>query len=395
MASDLDEEKILASSSPNSIFVDSEHLDIIAALLKHRNSILLLCVVVTVVVAAVVFLIPSEYTSESTVLPPVQHSSASELLSQIGGAGALASTAESSLGIKNPGDLYVSLFRARTVEDAVIQRFHLMQRYRENNGIDARKAFERHAQVSLGAKDGLITIRVTDRDKQMAAAIANGYVEEYMKFSATLAVTEASRRRQFFQQQLLEANENLVTAENALKQTEQTTGVLQIDSQTRSLIESAAEIRAQITAREVQLESMKSYETADNPEMVVVNRELDALREQLAKLAGADPSAPNNFILPKSRMPEAGLEYIRKVRDVRYYETIAELIGRQFEMAKLDEARQGSTIQIVDAAVPADKRSFPKRALSILVAFLASMLLGSGWFVFVESRLLLKNQSPT
>src|SRR6185369_4353528 len=142
---------------------------------------------------------PNEYTAETLVVPPAQAPSMTTAMMNTIGGGALASMAGASLGIKNPGDVYVSLFRSRTVEDAVIKRFGLLSRYRESRVTDAREEFEEHATVSLGLKDGLIRVSVKDRDPKIAAEIANGYVDELRKLSATLAITEASQRRLFFQ----------------------------------------------------------------------------------------------------------------------------------------------------------------------------------------------------
>ncbi len=244
-------------------------------------------------------------------------------MSQLGGTGAaggaLASLAGASLGIKNPSEMYVSLFRSRTVEDSVIQRFGLMARYRKRRMSDARTAFETHSTVALGAKDGLIRITVRDRDPKLAAEIANGYVDEFRKLSANLAITEASQRRLFFQQQLLEARGNLTAAEEAMKSTQQSTGVLQIDSQAKALIESAAILRAQEVAKEVQIQAMRSFATEDNPELIIAKRQLAELQAQLGKLAGQDSGS--EFIVPKGKAPEVGMEYLRKFRDLKYNET--------------------------------------------------------------------------
>jgi capsule polysaccharide export protein KpsE/RkpR len=217
----------------------------------------------------------------------------------------------------------------------------------------------------------------------MASQIANGYIDEFRKLSANLAITEASQRRAFFQQQLLEANENLATAEEAMKGTEQSTGVLELDSAARSLIESAATLRAQVVAKEVQLQGMRSYATEDNPQMLEVKQQLVALQDQLAKLAGSGQYAGSDFVIPKGRVPEAEMEYIRKLRDMKYYETIADLIAKQFEMAKLDEARQGSIIQVVDQAVPPDHWSGPKRTITVVASTLFAFLASCGWCILM------------
>jgi tyrosine-protein kinase Etk/Wzc len=360
-------------------------LDVLIVLAKRRKFIVLFTIGAAVLAAITVLLLPSDYTASTVVLPPNQNSSLSTtLLGQFGGANPLASFAGASLGIKNPSEMYVSLFRSRTVEDALIQRFGLMARYREKELSDTRTAFESHSKVILGVKDGLIRITVTDRDPKQAAEIANGYVDEFKNLSANLAITEASQRRVFFQKQLLEAKENLTNAEDALKRTEQSTGVLQIDSQARSLIESAANLRAQVVAKEVQLQGMRSYATEGNPEVELAEQQLAALKAQLAKLAGTDQGSSDEFIVPKGKVPEAGMEYLRKLRDVKYYETISELIAKQFELAKLDEARQGAVIQVVDAAVIPDRRSFPKRTITVIVVTFFAFLVACGWAIFSQ-----------
>lgn len=360
-------------------------LDLLIVLARRKRFILGFTLGVAVLTAIIAFLVPNQYTAETVVLPPSQNSSlAGAVMTQLGG-GALASMAGASLGIKNPGDMYVSLFRTRTVEDAVIRRFGLMARYKDKRLTDARRDFEVHATVSLGMKDGLIRIDVHDRDPKLAADIANGYVDEFRKLSANLAITEASQRRLFFQQQLNEAKDNLAGAEEAMKRTEQSTGVLQIDSQARSLIEAASILRAQVVAKQVQIEGMRSFAADDNPQLIMARQQLAALQAQLTKLGGSEPDA-DSLVLPKGKVPEAGIEYIRSYRDVKYNETIYDLIAKQFEIAKLDEARQGAIIQVADVAVTPDKKSAPHRASLVLlfsvVGFALSslfVLVGDAW----------------
>lgn len=376
---------------------DINLLDWLIILSNRRKFIFLFTIGVAILTVITVFLIPSQYTAETVVLPPSQPSSmSSALLSQLSGAGAgagggaLASLAGGSLGIKNTSDMYVSLFRSRTVEDAVINRFGLMARYRKKTMTDTRKKFEKRSTVVLGAKDGLIRITVEDRNAKLAAEIANGYVDEFRKLSANLAITEAAQRRVFFQQQLIEARGNLTTAEEAMKSTEQSTGVLQIDSQARALIESAASLRGQTVAKEVQIQAMRSFATEDNPDLVIAKRQLAELHAQLSKLAGQDS---DQFIVPKGKAPEAGMEYLRKLRDVKYYETVFELIAKQFELAKLDEARQGAIIQVADVAVPPDKVSFPKRSITISMVALLGFFVACGLCIFSDGFMRMR-QNP-
>jgi uncharacterized protein involved in exopolysaccharide biosynthesis len=358
-------------------------VDVLILLGRRRRFIGLFTLILAVLTAAVTLILPSRYTAETVLMPPQQNSSISTaLMGQLSNAGGLASLAGSSIGLKNPNDMFVSLFRSRTVEQGMVQQFDLLHRYHAKKESQALKAFESHTTVELGTKDGLLRITAWDHDPKEAAALANGYVDQYRKLSEHLAISEASQRRAFFEQQLLEAKSNLTTAEEALKHTEQSTGVLQIDSQARSLIESAAMVRAQIGAKEVQLQGMRTYATDNNPAVVEAEQELAALRSQLAGLAGSDEGAGEGLIVPKGKVPEAGLEYLRRLRDVKYYETISELIAKQYEIAKLDEAKQGATVQVVDRAVIPDSRSFPKRTISVILAAFVGLFLSCAWVVF-------------
>jgi uncharacterized protein involved in exopolysaccharide biosynthesis len=268
------------------------------------------------------------------------------------------------------------MLKSRTVEEATIEHFGLMKEYHERYLSLARKAFESHATVDGSGKDGLIHISIEDRDPNRAAELANGYVAQFRTLSQHLAITEASQRRLFFEQQLELAKDNLASAEEAMKVAEQKTGMIQLDSQARALIESAASLRAQIITREVQLQGMQTYASERNAQLVQAQQELNGLRSQLAKLGGSEDSGSGGLMLPKGKVPEAGLEYVRKLRDVKYYEAIFEILARQFEAAKLDEAKQGALIQVVDSAVPPDRKSSPKYSLILIGAVGAGFLIG-------------------
>jgi uncharacterized protein involved in exopolysaccharide biosynthesis len=277
-----------------------------------------------------------------------------------------ALTSGGGLNLKNPNDVFVALLTSRSVEDAMVQHFGLMEEYDTRYLSDARKVFEKRAIVDGSGKGGQIHISVEDGDPRRAADIANGYVDQFRNMSQHLAISEASQRRLFFEQELEQAKNNLANAEEAMKQTEQTTGVIQLDSQAKALIESAATLRAQITVREVQIQGIQTYATGENAQLVQAQRELEGLRAQLTKLGGSADSASGGFIVPKGKVPAASLEYIRKLRDIKYREMIFDILARQYEVAKLDEAKQGSLIQVVDPAIPPDKRSSPMRGLIVI-----------------------------
>jgi tyrosine-protein kinase Etk/Wzc len=354
-------------------------LDLLIVLAERRRTILWTTAIVTIAAIAVSLLLPTRYTASVTLLPPQQNSSlSSQLAAQLGSVGGMAATLAGggSNLLKNPNDTYVAMFKSRSVEDAMIQHFGLMQEYHDRYLSDARKSFEHHAAVDGSTKDGLIHISVDDRDPRRAAELANGYVDQFRNLSQHLAITEAGQRRAFFEEQLKQANQNLEDAEEGLKDTQQKTGLIQLDSQARALIESAAALRAQITAKEVQIQGMRTFATGENAELVKAEQELEGLRAQLTKLGGSEDIPGSGLLPPRGQMTAAGIDYVRKLRDVKYYETIFDILARQFELAKLDEAKEGAIVQVVDPATTPDKRSFPKRGLIVAGAAAGGLFLG-------------------
>jgi len=359
-------------------------LDMLIAIAQRRWRIVTVVACATLIGVILSFVLPTRYTATTSILPPQQNSSVgTALMAQLGNLASIGSLAGGSLGLKNPNDLQVALLKSRTVEDAVLDRFHLIDLYHKKRRSDARKKLEKVVDIDDGAKDGLIRISVTDGDAKRAADMANGYVEEFKEFSSTLAVTEASQRRQFFEQQMLQAKDNLAKAEEDLKATEQKTGLIQLDAQARSTIELVANLRAQIAAKEVEINAMRSFETADNPQLQIAEQQLAGLRAQAQKMGASSEGA--NALIPKGNLQESGLEYIQKLRNVKYNETIFDLLARQYEIAKVDEARQGATVQIVDRAVAPDRRSSPQRTLIVLGFAFLGLIFGVIWALGAES----------
>lgn len=352
-------------------------LDLLIVLAERKRTILYVTAAFAVVSIVVSLVLPVWYTADVTLLPPQQNSSlGSAIASQLGSLGPMAALAGAgSLSLKNPNDMYVAMLKSQTVEDGMVHEFDLQREYRDKRLSDARKDFEKHATVDGSGKDGLIHISVEARNPDRAVQLANGYVSEYRKLSQNLAFTEAQQRVLFFQGQLEQSKDNLANAEVALQKTEQTTGMIELDSQARALIASAATLRAQIAAKEVQIQAMQTFASGGNAQLIEAEQELTGMQAQLAKLGGAEDN-PNALIMPKGKLTEAGLEYVRRVRDVKYYETIFDILARQFEIAKLDEAKEGSLVQVVDPAVRPDRKSFPKRGIIVLVSTIAGLLIG-------------------
>ena len=239
-----------------------------------------------------------------------------------------------------------------------------MERFKKDTLDETRDALSKIRDVSSG-KDGLISIVIIDKDPKFAADLANAYVDELAAVTQNLAITEASRRRLFFEKQLTEAKEKLAVAEAEMRKMQETTGMLQLEGQVKGIIANEAQLQGTIAAKSVQLKGMRSFATANNPEYMRVQEELRGLQEQLDKLQKGQQKA-GDVMIPSGKIPEVGIAYIRSLREVRYSETIFELLAKQFELAKIDEAKDSSLIQPLDVAVPAEKKSSPKRALIVL-----------------------------
>lgn len=359
-------------------------LDLTVLLVANKRFIFRFVLGAAILAVVVALLLPVRYEAKVMLLPPQQNSSiASALMGQMGSLGGLGSLGSlaGGLGLKTPADMYISMLTSRTVEDAMIQRFGLQAEYKLKRLSEVRKEFEHRTTVVAGAKDGMIRVTVEDGDPKRAAEMANGYVEEFRKLTEKLAITEAARRRLFFERELQQARDSLTTAEQAMQKTQQSTGVLQIDSQARALIESAAILRAQVVAKQVQVESMKSFAADDNPALIMAKQQLAALQSQLNQIAGSQQDSGSDIVLSKGRVTQAGLEYLRRYRDLKYSETVFELLAKELEIAKLDEAREGEIVQVVDSAVPPDTKSSPHRTLIVLGVTILAFFVSVFWLV--------------
>ena len=353
----------------------TDFLEILLVLAREKKLILQVTMGATILAAIMVFIIPKSYTATATILPPQQNQSVlSAMMGQLAGTQSLDLR---DLGLKNPSDVFVAMLKSRTVEDALINRFDLRKVYGVKSYQDARKKLEKRSEIDP-EKEGLISIAVTDRDPRRAADIANAWVEELRALNQNLALTEAAQRRAFFEQKLVAERNALSQAELALQQIEQQTGIIQPDAQTRALIGEVAEVRAQIAAKEVQLQSMGSYATSNNPDVKRVETELAKLRAQFASLSRTQATAvpsEGNLQVPTGRVAGAGLEYLQAARELKYHESFYDFLSRQLEAARIDEAKSAVVVQVVDKAVEPEKKSSPRRLLIIAVTALLSFLL--------------------
>jgi uncharacterized protein involved in exopolysaccharide biosynthesis len=359
-------------------------LDLLIILSRRKHIVLRTTLAAAILAALVSLLLPNRYTATANVLPPQQSPSlAASMIGQLGALGPMAAMAQKDLGLKNPNDLYVGMLRSRTTEDALIRRFDLLRVYRDKKMSDGRLDLENATSITLG-KEGFVTISVEDKDRSRAPQIANAYVEQLRKLTQDLAVTEAGQRRLFFERQLELAKNSLTDAEQALKETEQKTGLIQLDGQAKAIIEAVVKLRALMAAKEVELHAMRLFSTEQNPDVILGEQQLSGLRAQLALLE-KQSGGPGNVQVPVGNVPEAGLQYVRKLRDVRYAETIFDMLAKQYEAARLDEAKTAAIIQVLDPAIEPDRKSSPPRTLIILIVTLLGFFGSAGYVLLAEA----------
>ncbi|WP_235935273.1 GumC family protein [Undibacterium crateris] len=345
-------------------------MDLMLVLAKHKSKIILYPVLFGLAGLLISFAMPKVYKANTKVLPPQQsQSTASAMLSQLGG---LAGGAGAALGLKNPNDLYVSMLKSRLLTDKLIKRFDLQSRYEQKFTETTRKVLEANSVISSG-KDNIISIDVEDKDPKVAAAIANAYVEELITLTSTFALTEASQRRVFYEKQLLQAKDKMIAAETALSSGIDSKGILSVDAQSKAVLETVAKLRASISAKEIQLKAMQAFVTPNNQEYKRVSQELLGMQQELAKLENGTPATAD---AGAAKVKEAsGSSSVQLLRDAKYYQMLYELLSKQYEVARLDEAKDIPLIQVLDKAVEPELKDKPKRSIITLAfAFLGLLL---------------------
>lgn len=343
--------------------VDGERdlLDFLVPVLLHWRLLVAGPLLAGLAALAATYLVPPTYTSRTTFLPPQQQqSSAVSALAQLS---ALTGLAAASTGVRTPGDQYVALLQTQAVADRIIDAFELMRVYDVRYRFEARRVLSERVRSSLGRKDGMITIEVDDNDPKRAADIANRHVEELRRLTNSLALTEAQQRRVFLEGQLAQTRERLAQAQRALQGSGFNQGALKADA--RSAAELYARVRAEVTAAEIRLQTLRSSLADNTPEIRQAVVALQGLRAQLARA--------------ETGVQSDGPDYIGKFREFKYQETLFDLFARQYELARVDESREGALVQVVDVATPAEWKSKPKRALTALTATLAVLLVLLVW----------------
>ena len=358
-------------------------IDLLAVLLvlaRTKRRVGLMTIGGLIVGVTLSFALRPTYTATAAILPPQQStSSAATLLGPAGSLSSGASLGGGLLGLKSPADMYVGILESRTVADNVIASRNLRQYYKTKTLVDAEAALQAHTTFESG-KDNLIHLSVKDVDPRIASDIANSYLDQLYDVNSKLESGEAAQRNNFYDRRLTEERGALAASEEALRSTQQKTGLIQFSGQAASIINAIAQARAQLASRQVELQSLRTYEANSNPEVIRLQTEIAALRSNVTELEKSQQSVePGQLQIPGRQLPEAALQYERQARELKYHETLFDLLTRQSEAAKLDEAKSAPVLQVVDRAVPPDRKSGPSRKLLSVGFTVAGFLLAVVW----------------
>jgi len=340
---------------------------ILGALWRRRLLMLGLPLLASVLALGGSYLVPPTFSARVSFMPPQQQQSSA--VGALASLGALAGLAGG--GIKNNGDQFVALVQSYTVADRIVERFDLVNRYERKFKVDARKELAENTRVNLGRKDGLITLEVDDHDPKTAADMATAYIEELRALTARLALTEAQQRRVFFEKQLGVVKEKLTAAQQALSATGVNIGALKAEP--KATAEGVAKLKADLTTAEVKLQVARRVMSDNAAEVMALSAQVAALRAEMAKLGQNEASTDQN-------------SYISAYREFKYQEAVFEQISRQYEVARIDESRDGGQLQVVDVAQVPERKIKPKRSMYMLAGFALAFMACGGWVLRREYK---------
>ncbi len=361
-------------------------LDISTLLLRKKLRIAQVTAAFLLVGVIVCLVLPWRYTGTVKIMPPQQSPSgvsvlANQLLSS-GGASSLSALAGGGLGLKNPNDIYIGILQSRLIADHIIQKYSLQSVYHSKDMTAARKKLKANTDI-VSEKSGVISVAVTDTDKQRAAAIANSYIDEARSLTNSLAETEADRRLEFYAKLLDEKKEALEVAQEKFKEVEQNKTILQPDAQGRATVDQISALEKQISAKEVQLKVLENYSTASSPQVQLVSSELASLRQQLSRLQQQSFGKNASGGPDSGNLPDANLAYLNAEHELRYRQTMFDLLSRQYDAAMLDASKDAAIIQVLEPAVVPDRRTSPHIGLILALFTFIGLLCGCGWVILV------------
>lgn len=356
-------------------------LDLLQVMARRKMVIIKLCSAAALLSICFSLVLKNVYTASAKILPP-QKDSGGGLSALLGQAGGLAGLAAGSMGLGGSSDLYMGILKSRSVADAVIRRLDLQKEYKTKTIDETRKELEKTVTFKAG-KDGIITIDADDKDPRKAAVLANTFVEELGKRSVQLNLTKAGTERMFLEKRLEVVKLDLRNAENDMRSFQEKYKTIKADSQASAAIEGIARLKAEIVSKEVQLASLRNSMTDESNDVKAALAGLGRLKSQLGSMTGRGGM---DVIPAMGNAPSLGMEYVRKLRELKTQEAIFEQLTKQYEIAKLTEAKDSSSLQVLDDAVVPMKKSKPKRSLIVLLSIFTAFFI-SIFVVFIQEYL--------
>jgi capsule polysaccharide export protein KpsE/RkpR len=340
------------------------------------------------------FLIPAQYESTTRLMPPENPSTAGMAMlaslsgAKTGGGGGIGALAGDLLGLKSSGELFVGILQSRTVQDRLIERFDLRKVYREKLWEDARKKLASNTSISEDRKSGIIVVTVNDRDPQRATAMGDAYVAELNRLVAELSTSGARRERVFLEERLKGVQQDLEAAEKDFSQFASKNMAIDIKEQGKAMVEAAAMLQGQLIAAESQLEGLRQIYNDDNVRVRSVQAQVAALKQQMEKVGGKGDDTPTDSgsskdgIYPSiKKLPLLGVTWADMYRRTKVQEAVFEVLTQQYELAKVQEAKETPSVKVLDSANIPERRSFPPRILIVVLGALLSLGVGMGWIL--------------
>lgn len=362
-------------------------------LTEHRRLIGGLCLAGMLATLSISLLLPNVYESTASILPQLDSKEMGTLATLLASPAAGGMAQNLGLGLPamptTPTDVFVSIVKSRVMADEVIGRFKLMDRYREKTMVETRKELEDHIRITV-TKEKVIKVAVEDEDPQVAADMANFYVTNLDRLNRTVTVSKAGQNRAFIERRLGETMESMAKAEDALREFQTKNRTVAVEAQAKVMIEAAAILQGQITAQEVQYQVMGTYLSPDNPDVARIRSNIEELKKQLSTMEtgkGGKGQLPGDRLHPAmTTVPDLALQFARLYRQVKVQETLFTLLTSQHEQAKIAEARDTPTVQVLDQGVPADKRTRPRLLLNTAVAGVLALVIGVFLAFFLDYR---------
>jgi uncharacterized protein involved in exopolysaccharide biosynthesis len=365
-------DSVVDTASPSAASTAPEQADInlvdLLIALGHEKWVLIGTTVLAAVLGVVVSLTsPHVYTARTTLMPG-QQSGGGGGLAGLGNLAGLAGLAGLSSAVKSSDEMFIAFMRSQSVQSALIEELDLKNRYQAKTLEDARQALDRQVAIAADKKSGLIAVMASDGDPAFAAQLANAQVEQLSRLMSRLAVTEAQQRRLFYEQQIDKTQKTLVDLDVRYRAAQQKTGIQMASSLAESDMQAGVSLRSQIATKEIQLQSLSQFATRQNPEVVLLAGELSVLRGQLQKYERG--TGQSTVTAPLQQ------EALQAFRELKTQEAMLDAFVRQLEVAKIDESKEGPTVQVVDLAIPPEVRAQPQRKKMVIAFAVVGLAIG-------------------